>query len=234
MRAPTPSFTLSPAYGKGTSRPRHQNGSPEIKLYHLSRSTGEAPVKLFVRLVGENGERAMVRVGGGWADLGEYLREYASHHGCRSAVDPGKVEVQDFTVRVATSSARSPSAATMRGNDRSSPVSRPDSAFARRTSSPTLHIRRTRRSAGERDTEPPSTALRTPNTPSSPRQLPTAMPNANYRRPTRTTKPHPRRKAARARGSHGRKRRVVGCWASRAPKPRRSLSATGIRSGSRA
>ncbi|KAK3327281.1 hypothetical protein B0T19DRAFT_158285 [Cercophora scortea] len=95
-RAGTPSFTLAPAFGRN-SRSRHQQrgGNAEIKLYHLSRSNGEAPIKLFIRCVGENGERVMVRVGGGWADLGEYLKEYASHHGRRSGVD-GKVEVKDL------------------------------------------------------------------------------------------------------------------------------------------
>ena len=34
----------------------------------------------------------MVRVGGGWADLGEYLRHYAEHHG-RRTVSEGKFEV---------------------------------------------------------------------------------------------------------------------------------------------
>jgi hypothetical protein len=34
----------------------------------------------------------MVRVGGGWADLAEYLKTYAEHHGHR-AVSDGKVEV---------------------------------------------------------------------------------------------------------------------------------------------
>ncbi|EAQ90580.1 hypothetical protein CHGG_02515 [Chaetomium globosum CBS 148.51] len=75
-RSATPSFTLAPAR---SSRPRHR-GNQEIKLYHLSRSNGEAPIKLFIRCVGEHGERVMVRVGGGWADLGEYLKEYATHH----------------------------------------------------------------------------------------------------------------------------------------------------------
>ncbi|KKA27796.1 hypothetical protein TD95_003563 [Thielaviopsis punctulata] len=78
-RSQTPSFTLAPA--ERNPRPRRA-GQQEIKVYYLSRSTGEAPIKLFIRLVGEGGERVMVRVGGGWADLGEYLKEYAMHH-CR-------------------------------------------------------------------------------------------------------------------------------------------------------
>ncbi|OCL11106.1 hypothetical protein AOQ84DRAFT_361809, partial [Glonium stellatum] len=49
-------------------------GDSDIKLYHLTQPGKDKPIKLFVRRVGENGERVMVRVGGGWADLGEYLR----------------------------------------------------------------------------------------------------------------------------------------------------------------
>ncbi|KAG0648190.1 hypothetical protein D0Z07_5232 [Hyphodiscus hymeniophilus] len=161
VRAATPSFTLAPAYARGTSRPRPQSGNPEIKLYHLSRSTGEAPIKLFVRLVGENGERVMVRVGGGWADLGEYLREYASHHGRRSVVDSDKVEVQDIRPRITSTSFTASTSATTRGNGRSSPTSRPGSALDRPMSS--LHIRRTRRSVGE--TESSAMNIRTPSTP---------------------------------------------------------------------
>lgn len=92
-RTTTPSFTLSPARN---ARPRHR-GQQEIRVYHLSRSTGEPPIKLFIRCVGEHGERVMVRVGGGWADLSEYLKEYAAHHGRRSAAfsDKSRVEVRD-------------------------------------------------------------------------------------------------------------------------------------------
>ena len=49
-------------------------------LYHLHRTDGKAPTKLYIRLVGKNGERAMVRVGGGWEDLAEYLKRYVAHH----------------------------------------------------------------------------------------------------------------------------------------------------------
>lgn len=83
---PLPSMTLAPAQPK-SSKSRSQNGEPDIKLYHLHQTGKTAPIKLFVRLVGEGGERVMVRIGGGWADLGEYLREYASHHGRRSVSD---------------------------------------------------------------------------------------------------------------------------------------------------
>jgi len=83
---PPPTMTLAPAQPK-TSKQKSQNGEPEIKLYHLHQPGKDAPIKLFVRLVGETGERVMVRIGGGWADLGEYLKEYASHHGRRTASD---------------------------------------------------------------------------------------------------------------------------------------------------
>ncbi|CAG8971970.1 hypothetical protein HYALB_00003308 [Hymenoscyphus albidus] len=163
-RAPTPSFLLSPAYSKTPARTRPQSPNPEIKMYHLSRSTGEAPIKLFVRLVGENGERVMVRVGGGWADLGEYLKEYASHHGRRTTVDSDKIEVQDLTPRVVSASSTT-STATIRGADggRSSPAPQD---FPRSVSS--LGVRKARRSLGEsslharRDFRSPSTPLPMP------------------------------------------------------------------------
>lgn len=62
------------------------SGNSEIKVYHLQAPDRDKPIKLYVRLVGED-ERVMVRVGGGWADLGDYLKEYAIHHGRRSASD---------------------------------------------------------------------------------------------------------------------------------------------------
>lgn len=89
---PSSPLTLTPAHSK-SSRLRGSGGDPEIKLYHLHHSGKDVPVKLFVRLVGEGGERVMVRIGGGWADLGEYLKEYASHHGRRSISD-GRFEIQ--------------------------------------------------------------------------------------------------------------------------------------------
>ena len=83
---PLPSMTLAPAQPKN-SQSRSPTTEPDIKLYHLHQAGKTAPIKLFVRLVGEGGERVMVRIGGGWADLGEYLREYAGHHGQRSVSD---------------------------------------------------------------------------------------------------------------------------------------------------
>ncbi|KAL8363981.1 hypothetical protein RB601_009637 [Gaeumannomyces tritici] len=135
-RAGTPSFLLAPAYARNT-RSRAQRSNQDIKLYHLSRSSGEAPIKLFIRCVGDNGERVMVRVGGGWADLGEYLKEYAIHHGRRSKVagETTKIEIQDLPGM--------PSKIT------SSPASRPASAM----DSPItpLNVRKTRRSFGPDD-----------------------------------------------------------------------------------
>ncbi|KAK0728133.1 hypothetical protein B0T26DRAFT_637703 [Lasiosphaeria miniovina] len=150
-RAGTPSFTLAPAFVRN-SRPRHghQRGNSEIKLYHLSRSSGEPPIKLFIRCVGERGERVMVRVGGGWADLGEYLKEYASHHGRRSGVE-GKVEIKDLP-RVLT------------GRATSTPPSRPASAQDLHSPVTPLNVRKSRRPAGDDAAGGGSTQPKTPLT----------------------------------------------------------------------
>ena len=102
-----PSLTLAPAQAQA-SRSRTQNGEPEIKLYHLHQSGRAAPIKLYVRLVGEGGERVMVRIGGGWADLSQYLKEYASHHGRRSVSD-GKFEIQGLPDSLTSSPANAKS-----------------------------------------------------------------------------------------------------------------------------
>ncbi|KAL1629802.1 hypothetical protein SLS56_005198 [Neofusicoccum ribis] len=87
------SITMSPVKDEHDRSQRHvRHGDSGIKLYHLMQPGKDKPIKLFVRRVGENGERLMVRVGGGWADLGEYLRQYAEHHS-RRVVSEGKVEV---------------------------------------------------------------------------------------------------------------------------------------------
>lgn len=65
----------------------------EVKLYHLTQVGRAEPIKLYVRLVGEENERVMVRVGGGWADLADYLRQYAEHHGSRT-ISEGALELQ--------------------------------------------------------------------------------------------------------------------------------------------
>ncbi|KAI1824731.1 hypothetical protein F4861DRAFT_530769 [Xylaria intraflava] len=127
-RSGTPSFMLAPVRD---TRPR-STSSQGIRLYHLSRS-GEMPIKLFIRCVGEQNERVMVRVGGGWSDLGEYLRDYALHHGSRSKGE-GRVEVTDAV----------PVANKRPGSSHSS---RPSSAH----SSPMtpLSVRKTRQNPGE-------------------------------------------------------------------------------------
>ncbi|KAI1308868.1 hypothetical protein F5Y03DRAFT_404668 [Xylaria venustula] len=127
-RSGTPSFMLAPVRD---TRPR-STSSQGIRLYHLSRS-GEMPIKLFIRCVGEQNERVMVRVGGGWSDLGEYLRDYAIHHGSRSKGE-GKVEITD---------------AVPVGNKRigSSPNSRPSSAIG--SPMTPLNVRKTRKNPGE-------------------------------------------------------------------------------------
>lgn len=195
-RAPTPSFTLAPAFGKTSSRPRPQSSNPEIKLYHLSRSTGEAPIKLFVRLVGEHGERVMVRVGGGWADLGEYLKEYASHHGRRSAVDAGdKVQIQDLPSRNVSSSSTATLRGTGNGNGRSTPDPRPQSVMERDRERPgsSLFVRKTRRSMGESSSSSSSnTAIANTATafdPQSSRAPSTPLPSTSLHRNLAATPP---------------------------------------------
>ncbi|KAL7962515.1 hypothetical protein V8C34DRAFT_185734 [Trichoderma compactum] len=146
-RTATPSFTLSPV--KQRARPK---GHYPIRVYHLSRSDNEAPIKLFIRCVGEHGERVMVRVGGGWADLSEYLKEYASHHGRRSnGKETVKVEVRDI-----------PRASN--GPSKASPPSRPPTATGDRSSvSPLAAARKPRRSSISNNLRP-----KTPVTPGQP------------------------------------------------------------------
>ncbi|EKG10997.1 hypothetical protein MPH_12000 [Macrophomina phaseolina MS6] len=87
------SITMSPVKLEHDRAQRHARyGDSDIKLYHLTQPGQAKPIKLFVRRVGENGERLMVRVGGGWADLGEYLRQYADHHARRVVSTEGKIE----------------------------------------------------------------------------------------------------------------------------------------------
>ncbi|KAK0979620.1 hypothetical protein LTR91_012526 [Friedmanniomyces endolithicus] len=85
-------LTLAPADPSSKKSAAAATTADEVKLYHLRQAGREEPIKLFVRLVGE-GERVMVRVGGGWADLAEYLRQYAEHHGSRTVSGGGGVEV---------------------------------------------------------------------------------------------------------------------------------------------
>jgi hypothetical protein len=137
----SPELTLSPAKNEfdsvasgrksaATSRPDN-----DIKLYHLTQPGKEQPVKLFIRRVGENGERVMVRVGGGWADLGEYLRQYAEHHGRRTASD-GKFEILGLEVNKSdsTNSPNRPESKQDRrassGRPTASPLTTPTKAMA--------------------------------------------------------------------------------------------------------
>lgn len=93
-----------------------------IRVYNLSKSgksRDAAPIKLFVRAVGEHGERVMVRVGGGWADLAEYLREYSLHHGGRSLME-GRVEVANY-----------PGAGSVKTPQRDNPSVRPLSSHSK-------------------------------------------------------------------------------------------------------
>ncbi|EFX06003.1 gas2 domain containing protein [Grosmannia clavigera kw1407] len=149
-RSMTPSFLLAPAFSRNP-RPRHQRSNRDIKLYHLSRSTGEPPIKLFIRPVGESGERVMVRVGGGWADLSEYLKEYASHHSRRSkSGNESKIEIRDLPPTLTASMAMS-SALNRFG---SSPPSRPESSSPGSPATPPLIMRKTRMSVGEESKVP--------------------------------------------------------------------------------
>lgn len=158
-RTTTPSFTLSPAKSSRPTRP--QRGQQEIKVYHLSRSTGEAPIKLFIRCVGQDGERVMVRVGGGWADLSEYLKDYASHHGRRSGrPDETTVEIRDLpqVSRAVNANGAVPA---------SSPGSRPGSQLgdvSTVSAAPItpLNVRKTRRSIGAAGSEAPRFRPKTP------------------------------------------------------------------------
>ena len=152
--APSPPMTLAPAHPK-PQQARTQNGDPEIRLYHLHQSGKAAPIKLYVRLVGENGERVMVRIGGGWADLGEYLKEYATHHGRRSVSD-GRFEIQGLPRSQSSSPATS---LTAHPSSIDTPRSRP--------SSPPLFGSRNRRFS-----ELASSDFGTPMTPEPPSYTP--------------------------------------------------------------
>ncbi|KAF2848828.1 hypothetical protein T440DRAFT_469898 [Plenodomus tracheiphilus IPT5] len=150
----SPELTLSPAKNEetghtitGRKSAANLRGDNDIKLYHLTQPGKEQPVKLFIRRVGENGERVMVRVGGGWADLGEYLRQYAEHHGRRTASD-GKFEILGLEVKNPDSSPARPDSATSRpgrrfsGGTSASPLTTPikssETSFANNEAPPRL------------------------------------------------------------------------------------------------
>lgn len=144
---PAPSLTLMPA-----SRRRHSHAYKTedscVKLYHLHHGGQSAPTKLFVRTVGEEGQRVMVRVGGGWADLGEYLREYVIHHGRRKVSETPRVEVQGIKTRSSPSYASpgatlTPTTATSHlASGRATPSRPPSALSARPPSSLTVHKKR--------------------------------------------------------------------------------------------
>ncbi|KAI5306054.1 hypothetical protein KEM55_008741, partial [Ascosphaera atra] len=81
-----PLFTLVPAPTKRT-----KSDESSAKLFYLHRGEKAPPAKLLLRTVGD-GERVMVRIGGGWADFGEYLREYVAHHGQRTISEKWEVQ----------------------------------------------------------------------------------------------------------------------------------------------
>lgn len=156
-RGPTPAFMLAPV-----PRSRNQRGNQDIKMYHLSRANGEAPIKLFIRCVGEHGERVMVRVGGGWADLGEYLKEYAIHHGRRSNHgSESRLEVRDIPRSASSMSNR---LSTSPPNHRAVSPGRPVSAM---DTSP-LFVKKKRATSGGEDLLGPRLP-RTPITYGTPR-----------------------------------------------------------------
>lgn len=86
----TEGITITPADASEPSVKRHLSDG-ETKMYHLQQPGRAHPIKLFVRLVGVD-ERVMVRVGGGWMNLEEYLRQYAEHHTHRTVIG-GPIEL---------------------------------------------------------------------------------------------------------------------------------------------
>ena len=153
----TPLMTLAPAYSR-TPKSNLRNDS-DVKLYHLHSPGKGSPIKLHVRLVGEGGERVMVRVGGGWADLGEYLKQYALHHGRRSISD-GRFEIKGLPA--GNSSSPSVTTLTAFASGSSTPTSRPVSPTSRSIASrpgSAFGVRKLRRSLGS------AAELQNPRTP---------------------------------------------------------------------
>ncbi|KAJ5674669.1 uncharacterized protein N7477_004603 [Penicillium maclennaniae] len=149
---PAPGLTLMSASRRRSSY-AHKTEDSCVKLYHLHHGGQSAPTRLFVRTVGEEGKRVMVRVGGGWADLGEYLREYVIHHGRRKVAETPRVEVQGFAPRTSPgyspSNTLQPGAPTHIKSGRATP-SRPPSALSARPPS-SLTVRKARRSSNASD-----------------------------------------------------------------------------------
>ncbi|OKL62641.1 hypothetical protein UA08_01382 [Talaromyces atroroseus] len=134
--APSEGFPSSSKQRRTTS---HKSEDKTVRVYHLHHRGKTEPTKLFVRTVGEDGERVMVRVGGGWADLGEYLREYVLHHG-RQTPSNSNVEVKDLSA-----TANSPGSTTSTATAVAMPSSpdHPSTMCDRPASS--LSVRKTRR-----------------------------------------------------------------------------------------
>ncbi|KAJ9397741.1 hypothetical protein DTO282F9_5261 [Paecilomyces variotii] len=148
---PTPSLYLTPAYNRARRPRSYASEESSVRVYHLHRGKTAPPTKLFVRTVGEGGERVMVRVGGGWADLGEYLREYAIHHGSRRvSSDQQKVEVQEIPSHSSPSHSSPGSTLTQPSNNGRTTPSRPGSSLSSRSPS-SLAVRKTRRPAAPVD-----------------------------------------------------------------------------------
>ncbi len=135
---PAPALTLSPAKPDPSTR-QASMADPEIKLYHLTR-TGQGrevpPVRLFVRTIGD-GDRVMVRVGGGWADLGEYLKEYSLHHGSRATGD-GRLEIASFPSSGQTGVVNGTSVPTVRRSSKSPTVAQFDNDLVNSKVRPTI------------------------------------------------------------------------------------------------
>lgn len=174
---PAPSLTLMPAARRRLSH-AHKTEDTSVKLYHLHHGGQTAPTKLFVRTVGEDGQRVMVRVGGGWADLGEYLREYIIHHGRRKVSETPRVEVQGISARASPgyspNAMLTPATLAQHTSGRATP-SRPPSVLSARPPS-SLTVRKARRGSNASDASamiPRSVTTGTVNTFISPPTIPT-------------------------------------------------------------
>ena len=129
------------ARSRRQSTASHMTEDRSARVYHLGDQKSN-PTKLFIRPVGESSERLMVRVGGGWADLSEYLKEYAFRYGNRRITGPARAEPDD-SMPDNVADDRS-SIASNAFEEASRPAS---SAVGSRPSSPPLFIRKTRRSS---------------------------------------------------------------------------------------
>lgn len=132
-------LTLAPA----DISPKKSNAAESgVKLYHLTQAGKSEPIKLFIRLVGE-GERVMVRVGGGWADLADYLRQYAEHHGSRT------ISENDFRLQTASAPGSGSGANGQGRRTFSGPVEPKSKARMPRTPTGAHPLERPRTASGE-------------------------------------------------------------------------------------